>query len=94
MKIKEAVTAEQDMEPPLKFTLAPEGGNFSMSDFKAFHQKGNPNTSISLVEVSPTTQVYSSPVAVELVKQGGMLAALAFICVFVYLLTKLIEASK
>ncbi|MBD1854554.1 MULTISPECIES: hypothetical protein [Leptolyngbya] len=65
-----------------------------MSDFKAFHQKENPNTSRSLVEVPLTTQLDSSPVAVELIKQGGSIAVLAFICVFVFLLTKLIEASK
>lgn len=45
-----------------------------MSNFRSFHPVEKPDTSVSLVEVPAAMQVASSPVAVELVKQGELIA--------------------
>jgi hypothetical protein len=83
------------MQPPLKYIISRlKGGSFIMLNSKTLHPNGNPNTPASIIEIPVMAQVGSSPMAVELVKQGGSIAVLALVCILVALLTKLIEASK
>ena len=66
-----------------------------MTDSNSIRPISKSDTSVPIIEVPATIPPdLSSPVILELVKQGGMITALFLICVFVYLLTKLIKASK
>jgi hypothetical protein len=52
-----------------------------------------PITSILEVPATSASSV-TNPAIIELVKQGGTIGALVLVCVFVWLLTKLIKAAK
>ncbi|KAM3091467.1 hypothetical protein ACKFKG_25970 [Phormidesmis sp. 146-35] len=43
----------------------------------------------------PTSGIeLASPTVVKLIEQGGMAASLVLVCLFIWLLTKLIEVAK
>jgi hypothetical protein len=68
---------------------APKEGNFMMSNSKTTQ----PAKTIVEVPATPAINVTDSAI-VELVKQGGTISSLVLVCVFVWLLTKLIQVAK
>jgi flagellar biogenesis protein FliO len=49
----------------------------------------------TIVEVPMTFGIdWANPTVVKLIEQGGTIAALTLICLFIWLLTRLIEAAK
>jgi hypothetical protein len=48
----------------------------------------------TITEVSITPGDLSNPTILKLIEQGGTIASLILICLFIWLLTKLIKAAK